>query len=217
LTKPLSDVWEEAISEERDERNKSIWCYDKNKTIPLDKKYIWLERLGYRRLEARIKHLEDRLRSIMIQYEAASLKNLDNVEKEKFLQETKKDRKYWEQLFYEGIMEGLGYSKNREPFVKLSFLLDLEFLKRALDFTAPDLVLKIQSIFFGVANLIPQINELKDEETINYINQLNVYWNEFSAENKKERLNKNEWQFFRLRPQNFPTLRLAGLSLLHPL
>jgi hypothetical protein len=216
LTKPLSEVWEEAISEERDERNKTIWCYDKNKSIPLEKKFIWLERLGYRRLEARIKHLEDRLDVIVAINEESELKNIDGAEKVKFILEKKKDKKHWEQLFYEGILEGLGYSKNREPFVKLSTLLDLEYLRTVLDLSKPDLILRIQAILFGVANLIPAISEIQDEETANHINQMNAFWNEFSVEYKKERLNKNEWQFFRLRPQNFPTLRIAGLSFLIP-
>jgi hypothetical protein len=219
LNKPLSEVWEDAITEEREERNKNIPCFGKNDKIDLEKKYIWLERLGFRRLEARIKSLGDRLEAIIFNEEMNPRnKTAENgtLNRDTFLYDKKRDKKNWEQLLYEGILEGIGYSKNREPFIKLSQHLYLEILKKTIDLNSPDIILKLQAVLFGSAGLIPQINQVKDEETINYINSLNAYWNDFSSKFKGVRINKNEWQFFRLRPQNFPTVRLAGISFLIP-
>jgi hypothetical protein len=218
LDRPLADVWEEAIVEDREERNKTIVCFEENKKVPLEKKYIWLERLGYRRLEARIKHLEERLKFIIESSIPPPSNSIDKPEnqspQEKPIQEKFRERKFWEQLFYEGIMEGMGYSKNREPFIKLSQLLSLEYLRQKIDLSKQDALIEIQSLLFGVSGLIPQINEVKDEETIKFINTLNAYW--AAGDYSNARINKSEWQFFRLRPQNFPTIRLAGICYLLP-
>ena len=48
-------------------------------------------------------------------------------------------REHWDQILYEGLMDGLGYSKNREPFVRLSRNVTLQEIRsHHIEHSAPD-------------------------------------------------------------------------------
>ena len=220
LNKPLRDVWEDAINEDREERNRTIVCFDRNKDVPLETKYLWLERLGFRRLEARVKHLSDRLDRLVendndsdTRHEPITkFKKYHNLPNEKYRQ-----RRFWDQLFYENVLEALGFSKNREPFLRLANILSLSYLKNRINIHEAQAIPKIQALFFGASGLLPETIDNYDEETRNYVESLYPYWDEISGDFQSNKMNKADWQFFRLRPQNFPTIRIAGLSYLIPL
>lgn len=220
LNKPLRDVWEEAIIEDREERTKTIICLEKNKEVPLESKYLWLERLGYRRLESRVKHLDEKLNELL---KKNTFSNKDGFapiarykEYHQLSDERIRDRRLWDELFYENFVEALGYSKNIEPFKKFSQILPLSYLREKLDLKNPDIIIRIQALFFGVAGFLPEDLSEIDEETKEYIERLLPYWNEYKSDFVSRKMDKSEWQFFRLRPNNFPTIRLAGLSYLIP-
>ena len=108
----------------------------------------------------------------------------------------------WEKILFEFICEALGYSKNKAQFLRLS---------RSLEFSElPDDKLFIDAVLYGSAGFLYDLR-FKD----NYISLLKVIWNGIEK-NYKSVLDKSEWNFFRLRPPNFPTVRLAYASgLLH--
>lgn len=109
----------------------------------------------------------------------------------------------WEKVLFEFICEALGYSKNKAQFLKLARSLELSEL--------PDDRLHIDAIMYGSSGFLHDLR-FKDE----YITLLKVIWNEVNNKNYREVLDKSEWNFFRLRPANFPTVRLAYASaLLH--
>jgi len=220
IKKPLRDVWEEAIIEDREERTKTISCFSTNRDVPLESKYLWLERLGFRRLEARVKHLNDRLDQMIkndtdneTKHEPITkYKKYHNLPNEKY-----RHRRFWDQIFYENFMDALGYSKNKDQFQKLAKLLPVSDLKNLINIHDSQSIYKIQALFFGVAGLLPDNEDNTDEETRNYLRILSPYWEEYKSGFVSNKMNKAEWQFFRLRPHNFPTLRIAGLSHLIPL
>jgi len=129
----------------------------------------------------------------------------------------------WNQIFYVGIMEALGYSKNQIPFRKLAQLFPFEALMRELQDISKDETLIVPlGLLLGIAGLLPSQDpsfdwrKIKDQETHDYVPQLEKVWRSFSDRLGLNSMSKEEWQFFRLRPSNFPTRRLAGASLILP-
>lgn len=114
-----------------------------------------------------------------------------------------------EQVAYEGIMDALGYSKNRDQFRELA---------QSATFTklAGKPAEEIQAILFGVAGLLPsQDRSAKkkfDQATQEYVDRLEAAWKASEQVNLPSRMNAKQWQFFRMRPGNFPTVRIAAIS-----
>jgi len=119
----------------------------------------------------------------------------------------------WNQIIYMGIMEALGYSKNQRPFQKISQLLPIEFMFRELQNQQDDSLVKIQALLFGVAGLLPSQDPkllIKDADSIEYLSEIEQTWEKIKSRIGVTPMKKEEWHFFRLRPTNFPTRRLAG-------
>jgi hypothetical protein len=121
----------------------------------------------------------------------------------------------WEQLLYEGIFEALGYSKNREPFLKLARNVRIDFLRERSTSSSADRRTVLRAILFGVAGFLPSFDGIDIPQSGDN-ERIARCWRENDSYYKKERLQKAEWFFFRLRPNNFPTRRLqAGVDLVH--
>ena len=119
-----------------------------------------------------------------------------------FFEEDIKKKILWEQVLFEFILEALGYSKNKKQFLKLASKIDLHKIKkRDLDLQ------QIDSVFYGAAGFL---NDLRFKD--DYILELKSDWNVFKGKLNIESMHKSEWNFFRLRPPNFPTVRLAYAS-----
>jgi hypothetical protein len=116
-------------------------------------------------------------------------------------------------------MEALGYSKNQIPFRTLANLLPFEAIQREhQNFTENEALVQLQGLLLGAAGLLPSQDpsfdwkKIKDEETLNFVPKLERTWKNFSARLGIKPMRRDEWLFFRLRPINFPTRRLAGAS-----
>lgn len=120
----------------------------------------------------------------------------------------------WNELFYYGIMDALGFSKNREPFRKLSQIVDYRELVAAVRCDNPTTALmRLQAILLGAGGLltIDQRRVRGDLGIIPYLQRLETLWEEFRVSRPGLRpMAMSEWKLFRLRPSNFPTLRIAG-------
>ncbi len=110
-----------------------------------------------------------------------------------------------DEQIYRGLARALGYSQNTAPMEALASLVPFERLKllAPLSFSARRKTL--ESIFFSLSGLLP--DGLDDA----YCNELRAT---FSATDfaTLPKLDASAWVFFRLRPANFPTLRLAALA-----
>jgi hypothetical protein len=72
-------------------------------------------------------------------------------------------------------------------------------------------VLRLQSIFFGASGLLPSLDDKFDEETGKYVFSLHSEWQKYG--NGIKPMAKSEWVFKGIRPHNYPTRRLAGISI----
>jgi hypothetical protein len=132
----------------------------------------------------------------------------------------------FQQLLYEAICEGFGYSSNKRPFIELArrlpLVLILSFLPKQ-DINSP---LEggrgvsahwIQALLFGVSGLLPETPGVQNSvcpETEKYLTELLSLWEMLAPCLDVKPMKPEEWHFFRLRPSNFPTRRLAALSYL---
>jgi hypothetical protein len=154
-----------------------------------------LLRLGRVRIERRVATLEARLNELLLcegnELAADAL---------------------WDQLLYEGIVEAMGYAKNKTPFRALSQSVPLPVLQR---WASEDREL-MMALLFGVSGLLPSTRGLKERESRHYVLRLRKRWNGLRRELRCPLIHEADWLFFRLRPVNFPTARLAVLGhLLH--
>ena len=114
-----------------------------------------------------------------------------------------------EQALYEGLMEALGYSKNKGPFVELSQIMPLAILEGLVAGKPPQRrVLTLQAVLFGSAGLLPS------QRGIAHVSEPDVHALEeiWASAGPGRHMPEGSWQLFRVRPQNMPTRRIAAAS-----
>lgn len=113
------------------------------------------------------------------------------------------------QVLFTGICRSLGYSQNSQAFATLANKLPLSFLKHFEGQTMQ------QALLLGSAGLLPSQRFRQTPVLAHHrgIKELEQNW---KASGLRDSMNKTEWCFFRVRPVNFPTRRIAAMSyLLH--
>ena len=121
----------------------------------------------------------------------------------------------WDQIVYQGIAEALGYDKNQEAFRALAKMLPVELLfaeMRACDEDSE--IVLLEALLFGGAGFLDGEDSGLDEETRRYLAPRRQIWQRISHPLRLRSLPQSAWRFFRLRPANFPTRRIAGLGIL---
>jgi hypothetical protein len=223
LTEPLPLVWQRAILDERRERVQTIKCYGKNNEVSPQLIKGRIEKLAVERMELKIRRFDERLRELVDEHRLVVKepypRYYDDASEipppiKEYTQKDFSKKGLWEQLLYEGIMEGLGYSKNQEPFLRLARNLSLEFIRQEIEGDEENYVLNLQAMFFGTAGFLGLQKAYDDVETRKYLASLRRAWRKIRKQYRREVLHEADWQFFRLRPQNFPTVRLAAMSFL---
>jgi hypothetical protein len=121
-----------------------------------------------------------------------------------------------DQLLYRGIAIALGYSQNRQPFEKLAELLPL---KSAVAYRVSGREAegvrwgkgeRLEALMLGAAGLLPFQRGIPSESG-SYTRDLEERWAE-AAPWVGTSMQPAEWQFFRVRPNNFPPRRVAALA-----
>ena len=125
----------------------------------------------------------------------------------------------WDQIFYEAMLEAFGYSKNQIPFRNMAQKLPVETIWNYIWKDSVEIALhKCEAFLFGVAGMIPvqsdAVNTRLSPEVENYVIRLEKTWDQFPERNRTECLKPQDWKFFRMRPQNFPTRRIAAAATL---
>jgi hypothetical protein len=110
-----------------------------------------------------------------------------------------------ERSLHERLYAGLGYAKNDEPMSTLAERLPPDLL-RSLD-TPRDR----EALHFGVAGLLPEPGDLLDADrpTADYAMGLRDRFRRLQVRLDVPVMEETAWTFFRLRPNNFPPLRIA--------
>lgn len=109
----------------------------------------------------------------------------------------------WEETAYQSLAANFGFQVNKEPFVFLAKALPYRIIQKHRD-----QLLQMEALLFGQAGFL--VAKTKDE----YITNL---YNEYSFLSKKYSFNSSQmnpalWKYLRLRPANFPTLRIAQFA-----
>ena len=126
----------------------------------------------------------------------------------KFSYDDFKEKALWQQLLYEHIFEALGYSKNKGIMLSLSRAVDIDFIANATN--NGNSQQKIEAALFQVSGIMEKATPGKDTVIKEYIELLNHHWDEVKDKYDNKTFNETQWHFFKLRPQNFPTIRLAA-------
>ena len=120
----------------------------------------------------------------------------------------------YEQTFYEGIAEALGYPSNKKPFQMLAETLPLTTLKNLLPPKLPDAekALHLQAILFGVSGLIDFNKASRPQTDQKYFAGVLQLWEKYKGRIDSAPMETNLWKFGGMRPSNYPYRRIAGLS-----
>lgn len=122
-----------------------------------------------------------------------------------------------DQLLYRGVAVALGYSQNRLPFGRLADRLPLDRLlayryretgPRTQDSSLPGL----EALLLGTAGLLPSQRGFSSGQWDGYARELEARWAACGPVWAAEPMDALEWEFFRVRPANFPTRRIAALA-----
>lgn len=135
-------------------------------------------------------------RAAMIRLEAKSKQVL------KLLETNQGD---WEETIYQLLAASFGFKVNKDPFLQLARSVPYKLIRKHRNS-----IVQIEALLFGQAGFL--VSKSKDE----YLTQLHQ---EFSFLNKKynlaqAQLHPSQWKFLRLRPANFPSIRIAQFAAL---
>jgi hypothetical protein len=111
------------------------------------------------------------------------------------------NRGNWEDTFYQFLAANFGFKINALPFEMLAKSLPQNILAKH-----KSSALQIEALIFGQAGF------LQDEFTDAYPLKLKVEYQFLKKKYKLKPIEKHLWKFMRLRPQNFPTIRLAQFA-----
>ena len=109
----------------------------------------------------------------------------------------------WEETFYVTLAQSFGFKVNAQPFAMLAQALPQQILAKHKNNT-----LQIEALIFGQAGF------LNDELLDAYPSQLKKEFQFLREKYKLSPLDKSVWKFSKLRPNNFPTIRLAQFAAL---
>ena len=186
----------------------------------------WLEKLAVARLELKVQRFEERLTELALEQRFTLNEPPPRYDEIPFglnpdelpspiptLAQHELTRvSFWEQLLYEGIMEALGYSKNQQPFLRLAQCLRLDVLKEFSGSVSSLDASDLEAILFNTAGLLPSLKDITGRESKVFVHSLKHAWKNVRTYYHGPILSSADWQFFRLRPENFPTIRLAGAA-----
>ncbi|MDQ3193719.1 MAG: DUF2851 family protein [Bacteroidota bacterium] len=181
LNSSIHDIWKRIINNPSPEFK--LPCFPQNRSVPDVIVADWLQTLSGDRLVYKSERIQSRLNEITTDICG---------------------KIFWDQVLFEFICEALGFSKNKEQFLKLSKRIELDKIKKLKINTD-----ETDSIIFGLSGFLAGIR-FKDS----YVSELKNNWSTIGAKLQKEIMDRSEWNFFRLRPANFPTRRLAYASAL---
>lgn len=110
----------------------------------------------------------------------------------------------WEQVAYHALLRGFGFKINQQAFTMLAQVLPVKVLRRH-----QHNLLQLEALLLGQAGFLADA-----EDT--YAQELHREHHFLKHKYSLEPLQRHHWNFLRMRPASFPTVRLAQLAaLLH--
>ena len=114
----------------------------------------------------------------------------------------KQNANSWDDTFYQLLCESFGLKVNATPMLQLSTLLPFKIL-----FKHKNNLIQLEALLFGVAGFL---NNPKDSYSI----KLSKEYNFLKSKYKLVEVDLTSWKFLRMRPNSFPTVRIAQLATL---
>jgi hypothetical protein len=174
-----------------------------------------LEALAGERIELKVRRFDERLRELVLEQRSVVREpypryygNPDEIPPphRAYTRRDVTNRSIWEQLLYEGVMEALGYAKNTSPFAQLARSVPLALL-RSVGLEDREATM---ALLFGAAGLLPSTRRVEEKDSRRLLRTLRRRWPSLRPMVKGPLVHEGDWRFFRLRPANFPTARLAA-------
>ncbi|MEW6506262.1 MAG: DUF2851 family protein [Bacteroidota bacterium] len=214
VEKDLLENLKQNIIEKHIEGAGKLKCSASSTPIPADIKEKFLSKLGVERFHKKCSKIYDRLKELqflnelnikepVIAYELSS-----RFHERKFQHKDFVKKEIWQQLFYELVFEALGYSKNKVPMVELALSANINFLHKIE--TDGVLVDKYEALLLYISGLVKSPEKITSKDSKDYIEKIMLNWNSVKPFYDGKFMDETSWHFFRLRPQNFPTIRIAG-------
>lgn len=202
------------MTEVKNEVAGKLKCFSSTTSVNYEIKEKFLSKLGIERFHKKCNKIYDRLKELqflnelnikepVIAYELTS-----QFHERKFQHKDFVKKEIWQQLFYELIFEALGYSKNKAQMVELAQSANINFLQKIE--TDGVLVDKYESLLLYISGLVKAPDKISNKDSKNYIERIMLNWNSVKPFYDGRFMDESSWHFFRLRPQNFPTIRIAG-------
>ncbi|MEJ7643596.1 MAG: DUF2851 family protein [Chryseolinea sp.] len=111
----------------------------------------------------------------------------------------------WEETCYQTIFKNFGFKVNADPFHQLSQSISYKFLLKHAD-----QINQVEALLFGQAGFLEEKNE---EDYYRMLQrEYKLLGQKYQLTSKK--VNRIQWRFLRLRPANFPTIRIAQFAAL---
>jgi hypothetical protein len=118
------------------------------------------------------------------------------------LDENNKD---WDETTYQWVAQNFGFKINSTAFLKLAKALPLKILLKHADN-----LLQVEALLFGVAGML----EANYEDVYFLSLKKEYHFLAHKYDLKSKQLSAQDWMFLRLRPDNFPTIRMSQLAAL---
>ncbi len=107
----------------------------------------------------------------------------------------------WETVFYQSIARGFGLKINSLAFEKLAKSVSTKIIAKHNN------IFQLEAVFMGQAGFLNDEN-IEDD----YFKQLRQEYLFLKNKFNLQAMEKHEWKFLRLRPSNFPTIRIAQFA-----
>jgi hypothetical protein len=120
------------------------------------------------------------------------------------------------QSLYQGIMQALGYSRNKRQMVELADRMPLCRVEAAAlgETSDKECLARYQGRLLGMAGLLPS-QRAGSYHAVNtsdeWVDRLEKAW---AACGERATMSEDDWHFFKVRPGNSPTRRIAAMSYL---
>lgn len=116
-----------------------------------------------------------------------------------------RNRGDWHETTYQLLAKNFGFKINADPFLQLAQAIPLKVLRKH-----GDKLLQLEAMLFGVAGFLNE--DCDDSYYLLLRREYLLLRSKFKLDEKA--MKTMQWKFLRLRPANFPTLRLAQFAAL---
>ena len=119
------------------------------------------------------------------------------------LESLKKNNGDWEETCYQMLCRNFGFKVNTDPFLQLAQSLPYKVLMKHADRLE-----QMEALIFGQAGFLKET--IQDAYYLLLKREYTLLRTKYTLADRQ--MNKAQWRFLRLRPANFPTIRLAQLT-----